>query len=45
MTDTSAGADEPAYVEECSPELIDGQYYGCGACEPCRDQADGEEED
>lgn len=29
---------------ECVPELIDGSYYGCGACEPCRDQADREEE-
>ncbi|WP_371591249.1 hypothetical protein [Streptomyces sp. NBC_00470] len=25
---------------ECIPEFIDGTYYGCGVCEPCRDQED-----
>lgn len=27
---------DPREDEECTPELIDGTYYGCGACEACR---------
>jgi hypothetical protein len=33
------------YVEECDPEFIDGQYYGCGACVPCIDAEDQRRQD
>ncbi|MGW2113770.1 hypothetical protein [Streptomyces zhihengii] len=27
---------DPREEEECTPELIDGRYYGCGDCKACR---------
>lgn len=36
--DAAEAAQAPADdEEECTPELIDGSYYGCGACEACND--------
>lgn len=26
---------DPREDEECTPELVDGRYYGCGVCEAC----------
>lgn len=28
-------APDPREEIECTPELIDGRYYGCGVCEAC----------
>lgn len=35
---------DDAVFEECEPEFVDGRYYGCGACEPCKDQTDSDED-
>lgn len=31
-----AAAYDPSEDEECIPELVDGTYIGCGACDACQ---------